>query len=278
MKYRMCVVLLIGLLTLSTSGNALTSETSKSPINPFYALLIAWTFDVAELEALTRGYVSREATGIYSNEKYFEKDGLELRLLGMAHVADKNFYEDIKNSLRGKPGLILMEGVTDEKDLLETPLDLSSVAEKLGVDDQRKTFTPKSMPAEVTVIRADVDVSDFASDTIELLNLVGKVYSKKGFNFGHFLMMYLKLSQPEVTRTFFTDLIEKRNACLIGHVQNNLKKYPRIVIPWGAMHLPDIERWVSDNGFTLKSQKGRLLLRFPNYLQYILPEKPRKQG
>ncbi len=277
-KLTLFLILFVALAFLPPTVSASQEKQPNSSINPMYALLIAWTFDVSELETLTQGYVSREPAGIFSNEKFFERDGVELRLLGMAHVAEKDFYEDIKAGLKGKPGIILMEGVTDDKDLLENFFDLGIVANKLGIADQRKAFTPKSIPSEVKVVRADVDISDFASDTIELLNLVGKVYSKQGFNFGNLLMMYMKLSQPEVTRTFFADLIDKRNACLIGHLQESLRKYPRIVVPWGAMHLPGIERWAIENGFTMKSQQGRLLLRFPDLIQFILPGKPAKQG
>jgi hypothetical protein len=237
------------------------------------AMAIIMIFQVADLEGLTRGYVSLEPTGIFSVEKFFEKNGVELRLLGMAHVAEKGFYQDIKDSLRGKPALMLMEGVTDEGRLLKKTLDYGDFAKKLGVDNQRDKFSPKDMPENVEVIRADLDTSDFATATVELLNFAGEIYSGKGFNFSSLFMMYLKLSDTSDSQSFMRDLISKRNECLIGHLQKNLNRHKLILVPWGALHLPDIEKWVAGNGFALKAQKSRTLLKFPDYFRYFLPDK-----
>lgn len=249
---------------------------TKTAIQPLFALGIILIFNVAELEDLTRGYISLNPAGVFSAEKYYEKDGVELRLLGMAHVAEKGFYEDIKNSLRGKPALMLMEGVTDDESLLKTPPDYSSIAKKLGADNQRDKFSPKEMPDNVELIRADLDVSDFSADTVEILNLVGKIYSKEGFSFGTLLMMHLKLSDSNVAQAFMKDLVENRNNCLIGHLQKNLEKHKLILVPWGALHLPGIEKWVQEDGFALKTQKSRAILRFPDYFKYFMPEKGQK--
>lgn len=249
---------------------------AETEINPWLALVVVWMFDAADLEGLTRGYVSLGPTGILSAEKWFEKNGVELRLLGMAHVAERGFYQDIKDSLHGKPALMLMEGVSDEKKLLKTPPDLGSLADKLGAADQRERFSPKEMPDNVEIVRADLDASDFSADTVEVLNFVGQIYSKKGFDFGKLFLMYLKLSDIEVSQTFFKDVLVKRNECLIGHLKRGMEKHQLILIPWGALHLPEIEKWAADNGFSLKGQKHRIILRFPSYFQFILAMRARK--
>lgn len=266
------LVVLCSSLSAADLTTAPASGSEKS-LNPLLAMAIVVVFQAADLEGLTRGYVSLEPTGIFSVEKFFEKNGIELRLLGMAHVAEKGFYQDIKDSLQGKTALMLMEGVTDKGKLLKKPLDYSAFAEKLGVDNQRDKFSPKEMPENVEVIRADLDTSDFSTGTVELLNFAGEIYSGKGFNFGSLLMMYLRLSDVSSSQAFMKDLITKRNECLINHLKENMSRHNLILVPWGALHLPEIEKWAANNGFALKTRKSRTLLRFPHYFKYFLPEK-----
>ncbi|MBU1105750.1 MAG: hypothetical protein KKB51_03695 [Candidatus Riflebacteria bacterium] len=252
------------------------TDSAETAISPLLALSIILIFDVADLEDLTRDYITLGPTGILSTEKYYEKNGVEIRLLGMAHVAEKGFYQNVKNSLHGKPALMLMEGITDDAKLLKTPPDLGAFAEKLGVDSQRDKFSPREMPDNVEIIRADLDSSDFSAGTVEVLNSLGKIYSEKHFNASSLLMMYLKLSDLEVSQTFMKDLLTKRNECLINHLQENLARHNLILVPWGAMHLPEIEKWVANNGFTLKDQKSRTILRFPSYFKYFMSKKAPK--
>lgn len=270
------VLLLILFLICSTLSAKELKETKQDQpgktISPLIALSIVMLFNVADLEGLTGGFVCLEPTGVASTEKYYEKDGIDLRLLGMAHVAEASFYQDIKKGLAGKPALMLMEGVTDEKKLLKTPPDYSSIAKKLGVDNQRDKFSPKEMPENVEIVRADLDTSDFATATVEILNLVGQIYSSEGFNWGTLLMMHLKLSDMDISQSFMKDLVSRRNECLIGHLKENMPKHKLILVPWGALHLPEIEKWVVKNGFILKEQKRRIILRFPEYFKYFMSE------
>jgi len=265
----------LGAAELTTPGTASTAS-AETAISPLLALSIILIFDVADIEDLTRGYITLGPTGVLSTEKYYEKSGVELRLLGMAHVAEKGFYQKVKDSLHGKPALMLMEGITDEAKLLKNPPDLGAFAEKLGVDSQRDKFSPKEMPDNVEIIRADLDSSDFSAGTVEILNSIGKLYSEKHFNASSLFMMYLKLSDMEVSQSFMKDLLTKRNECLISHLQENLTKHNLILVPWGAMHLPEIEKWVAKNGFTLKDQKSRTILRFPGYFKYFMSRKDPK--
>jgi len=141
---------------------------------------------------------------------------IELRLQGMAHIAGQDFYKKIKESLGSRQAIMLMEGVTDEKDLLETPPDYEGIAGNLGLASQRDHFSPAEMPENVKVIRADLDTSDFKPLTIEILNFIGKIYAKDGINFSNLLMMYIKMSDIETSRAFLGDLISRRNLCLIN--------------------------------------------------------------
>jgi hypothetical protein len=220
----------------------------------------------SHIESASKGYVSIRSDGIYSTEKSFVKDGVELKLLGMAHVGDARFYDNIKESMAGKPVLMLMEGVSDDADLLETPPDYGFIAENLGVTDQREKFSPEHIPETVKIIRADVDVASFSASTIEALNLAGKLYTKDGFSLATFVEMQTVFSRPGVSQAFVGDLLTKRNSRLLEVLQQNLDEYERIVLPWGAMHLPEIEAWVIANGFVLKDEKARLVYSYSTLL------------
>lgn len=262
------------LILIATSFNSFSIQSlcaqQSRTLSPMAALAVAWIFDMTELEALTGGFVTRTPEGICAVEKRFEMAEKELRLQGMAHIAGQDFYKKIKESLENKQAIMLMEGVTDEKDLLETPPDYEGIADNLGLASQRDHFSPAEMPENVEVIRADLDTSDFKPQTIEILNFLGKVYAKDGINFSNLLMMYLKMSDIETARAFLGDLISRRNLCLIEHIRDSLGKTRLIVVPWGAMHLPQIEKWALKEGFALKTVKKHLVVRFPDYFKFIL--------
>lgn len=270
-KISLFLLMTLGLATFSFAAEAPADKTAR--ISPMAALALAWIFDLARIDYITAGFITRDSRGIFASEKRYEKEGKELRLLGMAHIANSKFYRDIKQEIAQKPAIMLMEGVTDDKELLQTPPDYDNIAGKLGLASQRKKFSPFEMPENVEVIRADLDVADFAADTVKTLNAIGQIYSKEGINFAQLLQMYLRMSDRARVRAFFSDLISKRNLCLIDHIEENLPKTSLIIVPWGAMHLPQIEKWVRDQGFELKQIKKRSLLEFPAYLAFFLPVK-----
>ncbi len=263
-------IILALLIMLSAVWPSQATASEEKSLSPLAALAVAWIFDMTELEALTGGFVTRTAEGICAVEKRFEMAEIELRLQGMAHIAGQDFYKKIKESLGSRQAIMLMEGVTDEKDLLETPPDYEGIAGNLGLASQRDHFSPAEMPENVKVIRADLDTSDFKPLTIEILNFIGKVYAKDGINFSNLLMMYIKMSDIETSRAFLGDLISRRNLCLIEHIRDSLGKTRLIVVPWGAMHLPQIEKWAIKEGFALKTVKEHLVVRFPDYFKFIL--------
>ncbi|MEW6708367.1 MAG: hypothetical protein AB1403_00965 [Candidatus Riflebacteria bacterium] len=246
------------------------ADPQEKELNPLAALAVALIFDYTELEALTGGFVIRSSEGICAVQKLMVRDGKELRLQGMAHIGGREFYREIKESLKNEQAIMLMEGVTDEKKLLATPPDYDSIAGRLGLASQRDHFSPEKMPETLEIIRADLDTSDFSPPTIEILNFIGKIYSKEGINLSNLLLMYMKLSDLNVSRTFLSDLITRRNQCLIGHIQKNLSRTSIIVVPWGAMHLPQIEKWAVKDGFVLNKTSKHVVMKFPDMVKFFL--------
>jgi len=105
--------------------------------------------------------------------KYVRNDGKTIELFPMSHIADARFYQQVSQTFPSN-SIILMEGVTDKNNLLTNKLSYKRMAKSLGLTEQKQEFTP----IQGEWVRADVDVSQFTSDTIDILNLVTLVHAK----------------------------------------------------------------------------------------------------
>jgi hypothetical protein len=45
------------------------------------------------------------------------------------------------------------------------------------------------------------------------------------------------------------DILHLRNEHLLSEIEAALEEYERLVVPWGALHLPFIERAILERGF-----------------------------
>ena len=57
---------------------------------------------------------------------------------------------------------------------------------------------------------------------------------------------------------------------LIGEIDAALDDYRRIVVPWGALHLPEVQEAVRARGFELRSTDQKLLLRYATVFWALL--------
>ena len=105
--------------------------------------------------------------------KYVRDDGKTIHLFPMAHVAEADFYQKISQTFPTN-SLILMEGVTDEKNLLTNKISYDRMAKTLGLAEQHEKFAP----TRGEMVDADVDVSQFSTNTLTLLNLVMLVHAQ----------------------------------------------------------------------------------------------------
>jgi hypothetical protein len=183
----------------------------------------------------------------------------------MAHVGKKEFYKNLKVSFADKEALLLMEGVTDKKKLLINKPDYNFIAANFGISDQQKFFTAEKMPESLEIMRADLDISELASSTIAGINLAGKLYSKEGFKLSSMLELQKHLATSDTAAIFFKDLISKRNEKLLNTLDEQLEKHECIIVPWGALHMPEIEAWAIKQGFKIKKKNKRLLFAFGSY-------------
>ena len=202
------------------------------------------------------GFLSLRPSGlIVQVRKYVRADGKTIQLVPMAHVGDARFYRNISRSFPAD-STILMEGVTDARNLLTNKITYHRMASSLGLAEQQSEFKPRGQ-----IVRADIDVEEFAPGTIDLLNLVMFVHSR-GLN-AETLMKLLEYSPPpNFQQQLFDDILRKRNCHLLDKIHEQLPDSEIIIVPWGVAHMPEIAGEIQHQGFQLKETTKYAVIRF----------------
>jgi hypothetical protein len=188
--------------------------------------------------------------------KYVRDDGKAIQLFPMAHVAAPSFYQQVSRSFPTN-AVILMEGVSDDGNLLTNKISYKRMAQTLGLSEQHETFVPN--PQEV--VRADVDVGQFSSETISFLNLV-MLFHSQGVTAENLSRMAQYTPPPGFEKRLFDDLLTKRNEHLLGEIRANLKTSDNIMVPWGVAHMPGLAREIQKAGFHLSETKDYVVIPF----------------
>ena len=58
------------------------------------------------------------------------------------------------------------------------------------------------------------------------------------------------------------DVLFARNRRLASEIESSLRDYRSIIVPWGAMHLPEIESWLQTRDFVESGEVARKALGF----------------
>lgn len=229
---------------------------------PLAVVYLAFCASLA-VDHFTDGFVKLRPSGLISQvRKYSRDDGRTIQLVPMSHVGEPEFYHDLVASFPAD-SVILMEGVSDKDHLLATdpqkPSEgkpgYSRMANSLGVAEQQNEFRPLS-----EMVAADVDVSVFSRSTIDLLKQVLLVHSK-GVN-AKTLPFMMTPGDPGLEAKLFDDLLTKRNEHLLGVIREQLTRAEKIIVPWGAAHMPGISREILKSGFRLEETKEYVAIRF----------------
>lgn len=208
------------------------------------------------LNQFTSGFVDVSFSGISMEVRdYVRDDGRKVTLVPMAHVGDSKFYEELGTSFPAD-ALVLMEGVSDHQKLLQTPASYGKLASLLGAAEQQKVFKPKG-----TVINADVDVSEFSAETLDLLKRALLIHAK-GITPETLSSLLEASSTPGIEKRLNDDLITRRNRHLLQVMNEKLPETPHIIIPWGAGHMPDIEEQIQKTGFRETGRQKRMAYQF----------------
>ncbi len=209
---------------------------------------------------LTQGFVEIRSDGIHLAHREYVRGGQTIHLVAMMHIGDSAFYEELVLALPRQGAITLAEGVTDETGVLSGGLSYGNVAAELGLVEQ-----PELSAGDRELRHADVDVSAFSRETLELLTGVGRVLGSATSTDA--LIAYAELSNhvgsEDPTRmiaAFRHDLIDLRNDHLLGEIETSLRDYDVVVVPWGGLHLPGIEDRVRELGFVQDAATDRRVI------------------
>jgi hypothetical protein len=203
------------------------------------------------------GFMALRSSGItVQMRKYIRDDRKTIELFPMAHVADANFYRQVSHAFPTN-SIILMEGVTDKNHLLTNPISYGRMARSLGLAEQREKYTPGGGKG----VRADVDISSFSTNTLNLLNLVMLIHNK-GLSPDTIQKVLLYPQSSALEADLYDDLLRNRNQHLFDELKVRLTQTDCIVIPWGVAHMPGIAREIQKEGFHPGETNEYMVIRF----------------
>ena len=205
----------------------------------------------------TNGFVALRPVGVVMQaRKYVRNDGRTVVLFPMSHIAESDFYRSVAQSVSSN-SVVLLEGVTDNNHLLTNHITYKKAAKALHLSEQHEDFTI----TQGTLVRADVDVKEFSTNTIAILNLVTLVHSE-GVNADTMSQLLQFAPSEDIQQQLFDDLLRKRNQHVLKELFDRLPEADDFIIPWGAAHMAGISREIEKAGFRLVSTRDFVSIRF----------------
>jgi hypothetical protein len=174
--------------------------------------------------------------------------------------------------------VLLQEGVSDRDGRLATRLDYAPLARVLGLDvqlDPREVLGLAGADADGEawphIRHADVDLAVFSQESIDFLDATAAVLTREDLAaaFAEF-QAFLDDADLQTWQRIEEDVLHKRNRVLIEALDESLDDYQRIIVPWGALHLPEVEAAVLARGFEPGVTRHHLLFRYASILTALL--------
>ncbi len=238
---------------LNLSGFVLVNVFGLLPAVAAYFFLCA----ALAVDHFSEGFMALRPNGFSVQvRKYVRNDGKTIQLFPMAHVADARFYHQVSQTFPTN-SIILMEGVTDDKNLLTNKITYRRMAKSLGLSEQRKEF----VPSRGEMVDADVDVDQFSPDSINFLNLIMLVHAK-GLTPGNIQTLMQYSPPPHLQEEVINDLLRKRNQHVVEEIQSELPQTDNIMVPWGVAHMPGIAREIQKAGFRQEETQDFMVIQF----------------
>jgi hypothetical protein len=268
--------------------NSLLFGAANLFVLPLALAMLVFSAANAYMAEYTAGFMHLRPGGLYMTERVYQRDNRTIRLAGMIHVGEKNYYEDLARSVAPGRTIVLAEGISDDRKLLRNRFDYGRVAGFLGLTSQEKLLfrgklikedefdapRPDSKgKGETDILRADLDVSAFRPPTILVLDAIGKQLQESPSFVQGFLALNAwgeKNVTPDMNEVIMDDILHRRNRELIRHLGKALESYDTVVVPWGALHMKEIEEEVLKRGFRLREERERVSIDFRKLLMALL--------
>jgi hypothetical protein len=239
------------------------------------------------LQQQTGGYLRFGNEGLEVQETIMTKGDREVRLVGMVHIGDPQFYRDLYASIPPQ-ALVLAEGVTDRAGVLKASPTYENAARGLGLESQGDfqemlrnsnrldlppgTPQPAVDPAKPFVVFADADISDLKPGTRKFIEAVGGIFQSRTLDeaFQKYAGVTQTFTQAEMMAAM-DELLIARNRKALAALDRYEAQFSVIYLPWGAAHMPDFEAQLKARGYAVKSSSLRQIARYDTVLEALAP-------
>lgn len=226
------------------------------------------------IEQQSGGYLHFASDGLEVRETVLTKRDHTVHLVGMVHIGDPKFYRTLFRMI-GPKALILAEGVTDREGRMKARPSYDNAARGLGLESQSEfqallaganrvddasavSVAPSSPVASDAqaphVLFADIDVADLSPATLRFLEAVGTVFQAP--TLAEAVQRYLAIStqfKDDEVQGVMEEIVHKRNQRVLAAFDKYESQYQVIYIPWGALHMPDLEKKMKARGYRIET-------------------------
>jgi hypothetical protein len=212
------------------------------------------------LSHMTAGFMSLRPSGLYTEERVYTKADRQVHLIATVHAADEAFYTGLFDEIPVDGTLVLEEGVTDDGQLLEARLSYKKFSDALELVEQR----PELLATEHERSSGDVDISDLSPKTVAALNLLGRVFEAEDrvAMLGAYREFTQLFANGDAFTVFWRDIVHVRNDHLLERMDAEGEGYQRVVLPWGAAHMPGLQLALQERGYRQTATHERTAIHF----------------
>jgi hypothetical protein len=247
----------------------------------------AWAV-VSATETQTKGYIQFTWSEVQSRATVMRNNGKTVHLIATAHIAERSFYEEIYAGIPPH-AVILAEGISDRNGLLGGDKSRGEAAGFLGLQTQEvfeallgpavsedtagapvvpaKEAQPAQVKSRPDVVRADIDVSELSPPTLRCL--------REDVAFGDAALNEDE-DRPEAPtcsaadrKVFWDEILYTRNNRLLATFDKLSEKYDVFIVPWGALHMPDLELAFKERGFRVARTRMLTLARYQTVAGHV---------
>lgn len=214
--------------------------------------------------------------GVQVPEITYTKDGKRIVIQGAIHIADRKFYENIIDKIKGFSGETHLEGIVstdpqyeNQKILLNSVYEIMSAYGNIAY---QKDFINKNIVDDKKVFNydlTDVEIGNrvFDEKTLNKLEQLVKDFKNKTsknntiFNIGSsplFNILIVLAGKSNIKLNDEEIIIDKRNTLSIDKA---LKTEKDVFLFWGTKHLDGMNDLLLEEGFTIEKVRWKTAIR-----------------
>lgn len=242
-------------------------------------VLVVWVLvydaglrSINAIHGASEGFVSVQPDGVYLTDlELISNKGHTVRLVGMMHVGEQAAYDRLFRSFADESTIILEEGVGGGNDpgfggspvqlvgniIMQPPIDQFLLATRdtrrlaaLSMQEPHPLDLPHNvgiLNRSLTLRNVDADVSELSAETAQWIEqLSGGPETNSVLALVEFLLL---LDEALTNDTVWQEILVERNRYILTHLIDVRGQYHQVIIPWGALHLPQIRRFLTQAGY-----------------------------